>query len=227
MARIPPSLGHRSGYELRVIGYLDEKWPFLADDRLAAAAHGLDVFKKKHADDWQWLLEANAHPDAASETIVRTILKENARVYRMAAYDYDRPRGVMAADLSPEEERAVQHLTPAQRKGLDASELTYVARGILRILKDPAVKRAGGKNPYTSRPFNNPKNPFDITFLAPKFIGGEMRVYTWTGDSLSKGDRAQPQTFATEAEGNDVIRAKVLSEIRRYHPGDDVFITGW
>jgi hypothetical protein len=73
-----------------VIGYLDEKWPFQAEDRLAAAAHGLDVFKKKHGDDWQWLLEANAHPDAASETIVRTILKENARLYRMATYNYDR-----------------------------------------------------------------------------------------------------------------------------------------
>lgn len=171
MARIPHSLGHRSGYELRVIGYLDEKWPFQAEDRLAAAAHGLDVFKKKYADDWKWLLEANAHPDAASETIVRTILKENTRLYRMAtSYDYDRFRPVLAADLSPEEDRAVQHLTPAQRKGLDAKELAWVARGILQILKDPAVKSAKGKNPYASRPFNNPKNPFCINFLAPKIF---------------------------------------------------------
>lgn len=88
------------------------------------------------------------------------------------------------------------------------------------------MKRAGGKNPYPYRAFNNPTNPVDIGFLAPN-SRGEMRVYSWTGSGLSMGDRAQPESFATETEAERVIQTKVLAEIRRYHPGDDVFITGW
>jgi hypothetical protein len=139
----------------------------------------------------------------------------------MGAYSYDR-----RASLTSEEEKAVEHLTQKQREGLDPSELTQVAKGILKILKDPVVKRAKGKNPFASRPFNSPSNSIDITFYAPN-SRGEMRVYTWTGDSLSNSDRAEPETFKTEAEANETIRAKVLAEIRRYHPGDDVFILGW
>lgn len=116
------------------------------------------------------------------------------------SYSYDRRT---SADLSPEE-----------------------AKGIERIKKDPAIQRAKGKNPYASRPFNNSKNSFTINFYAPN-SRGEMRVYTWTGDSLSMAPRAEPATFATEAEANEEIKAKVLPEIRRYHPGDDVFILGW
>lgn len=148
-ARIPQSLGRRSGYELRVIGYLDEKWPFPAEDRLAAAAHGLDVFKKKHSEDWQWLLEANAHPDAASETIVRTILKENSRLYRMATYDYDRR---IAAKKVPVSQRS--HLDQAiywagaayssLRAGMpdDARESLGKAEAIIE--RDPELKRIPG-----------------------------------------------------------------------------------
>jgi len=144
--------------------------------------------------------------------------------YRAAVYDYDRT--VKAAELGPEEEKAIRHLSPAQRKDLSPKELALVARGIQRILKQPEVKRAGGKNPYPYRAFDNAKNPVDIGFLAPN-SRGEMRVYTWTGSGLSMADRVQPERFATEAEAERVIKAKVLSEIRRYHPGDDVFITGW
>lgn len=140
----------------------------------------------------------------------------------IVTYSYDR----RIAALSPEEARAVEHLTKEQRAGLDEDELAKVAKGILRIQKDSAIQRAKGKNPYASRPFNNSKNKFDINFYAPN-SRGEMRVYSWTGDSLSLSDRAEPATFETEAEANSEIRAKVLAEIRRYHPGDDVFILGW
>lgn len=52
-----------------------------------------------------------------------------------AAYDYD--RRVLAAELSPEEAKAVQHLTPAQRKDLSPKELALVARGILPSSSSP------------------------------------------------------------------------------------------
>lgn len=149
MARIPQSLGHRSGYELRVIGYLDEKWPFPAEDRLAAAAHGVDVFKKKHADDWQWLLEANAHPDAASETIVRTILKENSRLYRVADYDYDRAGSRVAAKKIPVSQRSPLEQAiywagsayGALQAGMPESARRDLGKASDIIEKDPALKR--------------------------------------------------------------------------------------
>lgn len=147
MARIPPSLGRRSGYELRVIGYLDEKWPFPAEDRLAAAAHGLDVFKKKHRDDWQWLLEANAHPDAASETIVRTILEENSRLYRMA-YDYDRRTAakVPVSQRSPLEQ-AIYWAEAGKKWLLGGSPdgcLENLRKAAAIIERDPELKRIPG-----------------------------------------------------------------------------------
>lgn len=88
MPRVPSAdfLKHRSGYELRVIGWLEERWPFVAEDRLAAAAHGLDVFKKNYPEDWDWCLEANAHPAATVDLIVHHIRKEFG-LSKYATYD--------------------------------------------------------------------------------------------------------------------------------------------
>lgn len=202
----------RSGWELRVIGEFSAEYEGLVPDPLETAALAVDNVKKKHGDIWRAMMESNLAPKAVADVLGR--MKDEALRVRLAA------------GLTPEETKAVKHLTEAQRKGLDEADLAKVAKGILRIQKDGAVKRAKGKNPYASRPFNNPSNSFDINFLAPN-SRGEMRVYTWTGDSLSAGDRVESKTFATEAEANEEIRTKVLNEIRRYHPGDDVFILEW
>lgn len=126
----------------------------------------------------------------------------------MVRYSYDRR---VAAELTPEEKK-----------------------GIEDVKREADVRRAKGKNPCASsfvgsrdlRDDKFTKKPFTIKFFAPD-SRGQMRVYEWTGDSLSISGRSDTENYTTEDEANEVIRQKVLHEIRRYHPGDDVFILGW
>jgi hypothetical protein len=50
-----------------------------------------------------------------------------------------------------------------------------------------------------------------------------MRVYDWTGDSL-KQDRPETKFFETAHEAEAELKSKVIPEVKRYHPGDDIFI---
>lgn len=70
-------LGLRSGYELRVIGYMDDIWIFASDDKLTSCALALDTYKRKYADMWTMLVEENLHPSAAADVIVHTIYREH------------------------------------------------------------------------------------------------------------------------------------------------------
>lgn len=58
-ARLPPSIGRRSAYELRVVAALSAVWPFPTDDDIGSAARGVDTMKKKHADLWQAMLRSS------------------------------------------------------------------------------------------------------------------------------------------------------------------------
>jgi hypothetical protein len=117
---------------------------------------------------------------------------------------------------------ASSSLTPEESKGIEA------------VKRERNVQRAHGKNPcassfFGSRDLRNDKfthKPFTIHFYAPD-SRGQMRQYDWTGDSLTISGRSDTENYVTEDEANEVIRKKVLTEIRRYHPGDDVFILGW
>lgn len=133
-------------------------------------------------------------------------------------YSYDR-----RADAVSE---ALRHLTKSQLDDLSPEERASVAQRVIWLRKNHGVQQAKGKNPYAARPFNNPKNPFMIYFLVPNYRG-EMKVYGWTGDGLALLGRTDEPTFQTEAEAEKIIKTKVVPEIKRYHPGDDVFILGW
>lgn len=118
--------------------------------------------------------------------------------------------------------RTAAELTPEEKKGIEA------------VKREADVRRAKGKNPCASsfvsgrdlRDDKFTKKPFSIHFFAPN-SRGQMRAYEWTGDSLKPYGSSDTESFATEEEANTIIRQKVLQEIRRYHPGDDVFILGW
>lgn len=79
MNKIPSSLGIRSGYELRVIGFLSDIWPFLSEDKLYSAACGVDTMKRKHHDIWQSMVEVNLAPKEVADIIVSIALKEMQR----------------------------------------------------------------------------------------------------------------------------------------------------
>ena len=155
-------------------------------------------------------------PVESAALAVDSFKKKHADVWQMLMEENVHPEVAVDTMLRFRWKNAASEVSPEE------------AKGILLVQKDSGVRRAGGKNPYASRPFNNPANSFDITFLAPN-SRGVMRAYTWTeGGSLTLQDkRPEPQTFASEAEAHETIRTKVLAEIRRYHPGDDVFILGW
>ena len=69
--------GTRSGYELRVIGYLSDIWPFLlpeGHDPIDSAAHATKNIKAKYADFWEAVQESGTHPSATAEMIVSIML---------------------------------------------------------------------------------------------------------------------------------------------------------
>ncbi len=79
MSRLGPKLTPRSGYELRVIGYLSDVWPFYLPpegDALDSAALAMNTLKKKHADFWESVQEVNCHPEAVASMIVDIMLSE-------------------------------------------------------------------------------------------------------------------------------------------------------
>jgi len=82
--RLPKSLGVRSGWELRIIGYLSDHWPFhyygMKEedlDLLELAAAAVDKMKKKHKDMWEGMQEANLHPKEVAEIMVDVMIKES------------------------------------------------------------------------------------------------------------------------------------------------------
>jgi hypothetical protein len=105
------------------------------------------------------------------------------------------------------------------------AELT-VDKGIALIQKERSVRDDKGRNPCVSK-YPGGGSRVMIHFFAPtERRPTEPRRYDWTGSSL-KQQSDDPLTFATAHEAEAEIRQKVLSEIRRYHPGDDVWILGW
>lgn len=130
---------------------------------------------------------------------------------------------VTKKDLTPEIAKSLAHLSEKQLQDLTSKEAEVFAKGLDKIRKD---SRGKGKNPYVYKDERTSRNaPFYIQFLAPN-SRGEMRVYDWTGDSL-KQDRPDTKFFEKENEAESELRSKVLQEVRRYHPGDDIFILGW
>lgn len=106
-AKVPPSLGHRSGYELRVIGFLSDVWPFLAEDKLDAAARGVDTMKRKHPELWKGLVEVNLAPKEVADIIVSVALKESqgfksGSSSRSAAFLVDKLSVEVDVNLYPE-----------------------------------------------------------------------------------------------------------------------------
>lgn len=70
--------GSRSGYELRVIGFLSDIWPFLlpdGHDPIDSAAHATKNIKAKHAGFWEAVQETNTHPSATASMIVDIMLR--------------------------------------------------------------------------------------------------------------------------------------------------------
>ncbi len=83
-SRLPPSIGRRSAYELRVVAALSAVWPFPTEDDIFSAANGVDVMKKKYADLWQAMLEVDMDPKGVADVIVDIALSE-ARQFKTAA----------------------------------------------------------------------------------------------------------------------------------------------
>lgn len=92
---LPPSLGRRSGWELRIIGELSDIFPFQVShgqgndevDMLAVAAGAVDTMKRKHADLWNGMMEVNMTPKAVADIMVSVMLSERRQ---FQAYRYDR-----------------------------------------------------------------------------------------------------------------------------------------
>lgn len=90
-AKIPPSLGLRSGYELRVIAFLSDVWPFQVQhgvgndevDMLEVAARGLDTMKRKHPEVWEAMVEVNLAPKEVANIIV-SIAIDDSRSFKTA-----------------------------------------------------------------------------------------------------------------------------------------------
>lgn len=55
---------------------MSDVWPFLADDKIDAAARGVDTMKRKHPDLWKGMAEANLAPKEVADIIVSVALKE-------------------------------------------------------------------------------------------------------------------------------------------------------
>lgn len=100
---LPPSLGRRSGWELRVIGELSDIFPFQVSpgkgndevDMLAVAAGAVDTMKRKHADLWNGMMEVNMAPKAVADIMVSVMLSERRQ---FQAYSYDRTASAEAVD---------------------------------------------------------------------------------------------------------------------------------
>jgi hypothetical protein len=75
----------RSGYELRIIGFLSDVWPFQVQhgrgndeaDMLEVAARGVDTMKRRHPDLWKGMVEVNLAPKEVADIIVSVALGEN------------------------------------------------------------------------------------------------------------------------------------------------------
>jgi len=99
-SRIPPSLGHRSGYELRVIAALSGIWPFETNDEIDSAARGVDTMKRKCPDLWKGMVETNLAPKEVADIIVSVALKGFKSGSTMGtSYSYDR---TASTDPNPE-----------------------------------------------------------------------------------------------------------------------------
>jgi hypothetical protein len=161
------------------------------------------------------------------------VVKEVEDDYRRKAITVGEKNDLLAAIEDAETEQEAKKLVADHRKGRVAT-LSDEERSQVDLVK-ALVKNKGGKNPYLKKWPNLKSDPWTLTFVKPppsrasaRRLGlsdGESRYYDWGGGSLKMGN-PETEYFATEDEAKAAVK-DVISEVRKYHPGDDIFIMGW
>ena len=162
------------------------------------------------------------------------VVKEVEDDYRRKAITVGEKNELLAAIENAETEQEAKKLVADHRKGRVATILSDEDKAQVDQVK-ALVKSNGGKNPYLKKWSGMGPKPWTIVFVKPPpsrasarrqgLSDGEPRVYYWGGGSLKQGN-PKMEFFATEDEANASVK-DVLSEVRKYHPGDDIFIMGW